>query len=179
MRTHRALITILALTLLAGTTSSAIAQSAEPSADPAMTPAWVTGTLTLAPGCIEPTSTTEAGVEHQRGFRCEPQTWTTTDPRLTGTASSALNVDVYLADRASISVSSGTYDVRNDGGGWLCHRAGLYRPGLTPDDDNDEMVTCVGNGGYEGLTAVLVNDWTTSPITITGIIFAGEVPPNP
>jgi hypothetical protein len=74
MRTHRGRITILALTLLAGTTSSAIAQSAEPSADPAMTPAWVTGTLTLAPGCTEPTSTTEAGVEHQRGFRCEPQT---------------------------------------------------------------------------------------------------------
>ena len=179
MRIHRGRITILALTLLAGTASSAIAQTAEPSAGPAVTPAWVTGTLSLAPGCIEPTSTIEAGVEHQRGFRCEPQTWTTTDPRLTGTASSALSVDAYMADGARIDVSSGTYDVRNDGGGWLCHRAGLYRPGWSPDDDNDDLVTCVGNGGYEGLTAILVHDWTKTPVSINGLIFAGEVPPSP
>jgi hypothetical protein len=84
-----------------------------------------------------------------------------------------------MADGARIEVSSGTYDVRNDGGGWLCHRAGLYRPGWSPDDDNDDMVTCVGNGGYEGLTAILVNDWTKTPVSIDGLIFAGEVPPSP
>ena len=180
MRILRSPIITLALTLLAGTTTSAIAQSAEPSADPAVAPAWVTGALTLAPGCTEPTSTMEAGVEHQRGFPLRAPGLTTTDPRLTGTASSALSVDVYRVDGARVEVSSGTYDVRNDGGTWLCHRAIFYRPGWSPDDDdNDQMVTCVGNGGYEGLTAILIIDWTAEPVSINGLIFAGEVPPNP
>ena len=56
---------------------------------------------------------------------------------------------------------------------------GVTRPGWSPDDDNDDLVTCVGNGGYEGLTAILVNDWTKTPVSINGLIFAGEVPPIP
>jgi hypothetical protein len=161
--------------------SPSVVPSVVPSPDPAMAPAWVTGTITTAPTCTDANISIDAGVEHQRGYRCEPQTWTTSDPRLTSTATSTWNADVYHVDGADISVGAGTYDVRNDGGGWLCHYADTlsHGSGLLASADNDETVTCVGNGGYEGLTAILVNDWTKDPVTITGLIFPGEVPPVP
>ncbi len=41
--------------------------------------------------------------------------------------------------------------------------------------------TCQGNGGYEGLTAVLVTTPKTgsAPLEFVGLIFSGELPPVP
>ncbi len=157
--------------------------SASPAASPfpAVAPAWVTGTITLAPTCADASTTTEPGVRHEVGYQCEAQTWTLSDPRLTGAATTTWNADVYRVDGAEVTVSAGTYDLRNDGGGWLCHYASdlAHGSGLFTNADNDETVTCLGNGGYEGLTAILVNDWTKDPVTVTGLIFPGEVPPVP
>jgi hypothetical protein len=160
---------------------AAEAPSPSPSPDLAMVPTWVTGELALAPTCADATITTEPGVRHEVGYRCEGQTWTLSDPRLTGTATSTWNADVYRVEGAEVTVSAGTYDLRNDGGSWLCHYAAdlAHGSGLFTNADNDETVACIGSGGYEGLTAILVNDWTKDPVTITGLIFPGEAPPVP
>jgi hypothetical protein len=164
--------------------SPSVAASVVPSPDPALASAWVTGTITLASTCTDATMTVEKDVGlHYRGFRCEPQTWTTSDPRLTGTAVSTWNTNVYFAGGDGITVNAGTYDVRNDGGGWLCHYADALGHGMGGvtggTSDNDETVTCLGSGGYEGLTAIIANDWTTDPVSLKGLIFPGEAPPIP
>ncbi len=54
--------------------------------------------------------------------------------------------------------------------------------GLHADADNDETLTCVGDGAYDGLTAILFLDWTNtprSPVPLAGLIFSGEAPPLP
>ncbi|MEZ4596152.1 MAG: hypothetical protein R3C32_04485 [Chloroflexota bacterium] len=61
----------------------------------------------------------------------------------------------------------------NDGGGWLCQFADNLARGqgifFTPY--NDETVTCVGSGDYEGLTAVVITDWTDfEEVTIRALI---------
>ena len=144
---------------------------------------WVTGSLSLAPGCTDPTIESAALEDpiHERDYRCEPQYWRTSDPRLTGSATSMWSADVYRMDGGYISVRAGTYDVRNDAGGWLCHHNGVAQGiGIYAFPDLGETLTCLGDGDYEGLSAVLELDWSsTSPVKIQGLIFAGEVPPFP
>ena len=172
-----ALIACLLTAVAAGVVA---AQSPEPAADP-MAPAWVTGSITLAPTCADPTIRVEGGVTEERGYRCEPQTWTLSDPRLSGTAASTWNADVYRLAGATVSVRSGAYDVQNEAGGWRCtfaddlaHGSGLFAASV-----NAETVTCAGSGSYEGLTAILAIDTTTTPFPVIGIIMAGEAPPIP
>ena len=157
----------------------------------AAAPAWVTGTLALGTSCSGPTastpsvSTSEAdGRPEREHHRCSTQIWTTSDPRLSGTSTSTWDADVYVLDEAIISVMAGTYELRNESGDWLCHyRDGLaYGMGRYATDAHDETVTCVGDGAYDGLTAILSLDWsklTTSSVPLAGLIFPGEAPPLP
>ena len=180
MRTNRSLVTgIAALTLLAGSVIPRVALAADQS--PAAAAAWVTGTIVLAPTCTDATTTSATVVEHQTGYRCAPQTWTTSDPRLTGTATESWDADVYQAEGASISVAAGHYDLHNEAGSWRCgYVADLsHGSGLLTSPDADQVNTCTGSGGYEGLGAVLLLDWTTSPVSVKGLIFPGVVPPGP
>jgi len=164
-------------------------QSSVPGAETdteAVAPAWVTGTIALGASCSGPTaSTPEPDVQPEREHhRCSTQTWTTSDPRLTGTSTSTWDADVYVLDEAIISVSAGTYELRNESGGWLCHYRddlaygmGRYATGAT-----EQTVTCVGDGAYDGLTAILFLDWSDSPpssVPLAGLIFPGEAPPLP
>jgi hypothetical protein len=158
---------------------------AEADADP-VAPVWVTGTVGLASSCSGPTaSAPEPSVQPEREHhRCGPQRWSTSDPRLTGTATDTWDMDVYVTDQAIYSVRAGTYEVHNESGTWLCHyRDGLsYGMGRYAVGANDETLTCTGDDAYEGLTAILFLDWTDSPpndVPLAGLIFSGEPPPLP
>ena len=88
-------------------------------------PVWVTGTESLGPACEDPTSSTDDGVvARTRGWHCDQQTWETSDPRLTGDVTARWNADVYRRDDGEYTtLAAGTYDLRNDGGGWHCEYA--------------------------------------------------------
>ncbi len=139
---------------------------------------WVTGTVVYGT-CASPLLTTEDGVTREQ-YRCEPQTWTSSDDRLGGSATIMWNADLYEVDGQTYSLSAQAWEVRDDSGGWLCRNPdGLNRgSGKYPTAvQGTEMLTCVGNGAHDGLTAVLVADWTTK--TIEGLIIPGEGPPLP
>lgn len=145
-------------------------------------PAWVTGTVTLA-RCSGMTSISQDDVQHERGYVCGPQTWATSDPRLTGSATLTWNADVYESAEGTISLSAGTYDVRSDSGGWLCHYTDgvAHGSGMFSVMDSEPTLTCAGDGANEGLSAMLMLDWTSGPpnLPLTGLIFAGDAPPLP
>jgi hypothetical protein len=146
-------------------------------------PVFLTGTLQLAPTCASsPRDDVPIAALAVGAYRCGPQAWRTDDPRLTGEATSLWNADVYRGVDGGpvVTVRAGTYEVRNDAGGWLCHHAGVVRgTGIFAFPDLGETVTCLGDGGHEGLSAVLELDWSVSPVTIQGLIFPGEMPPFP
>jgi hypothetical protein len=146
-------------------------------------PVWVTGTEALEAACEEPTSVSDDGVVvRTRGWRCDRQTWETSDPRLTGDVTSTWNADVYRReDGENITLAAGTYDLGNDGGGWHCEYADALKDSPTEwtDGVNDRTATCIGGDGYDGLTAVLFFRWTGNSTSIEGLVFDGEVPPLP
>ena len=159
-----------------------------PSPDPAtMAPAWATGTLVPAPDCSGDTTTTDPGVTHVRGMRCAGQIVTMSDERLNGTSVETVNHDTYAAASGSLVVESGTMQLTNDTGSWSCRQTSLFPSGDMGSDS--EMNICVGSDGYEGLSAILVLDWTTcqpqwsctssSPVQVKGAIFPGGLPPSP
>ena len=156
--------------------------SPRPTADPASAPALVSGTLVLASSCTPFTTTFDNGVEHDRGARCEPQTWTTTDARLSGSAVATWNQDVYgAAGTNRIIVSNGVYDIHNDGGSWRCVADASFLPysdSATAGPEAERSV-CVGAGDYTGLSAVVVLDWMKDPVSLSGAIFPGQIPPLP
>ena len=139
---------------------------------------WVTGSVVYGT-CASPNLTSQDGVTREQ-YRCEPQTWTSSDDRLGGSATIMWNADLYEVDGQTYSLSAQVWEVRDDSGGWLCRNPdGLNRgSGKHPTAvQGTEMLTCVGNGAHDGLTAVLVADWTTK--TIEGLIISGEGPPLP
>ena len=151
----------------------------------AMTPAWVTGTVTLATWCSSPGEAvgTEGLVRRERGYRCEGQVWEASDVRLAGEAVSTWDADVYdVEDRyGPVSVRVGGYEVRNGSGGWSCRHSGVAQgAGLQTKPESGETLVCVGDGGYDGLAAVLELDWTSrQPVTFQGVIFPGSLPSSP
>lgn len=122
------------------------------------------------------------GVRQERTYQCRGQEWETSDPRLSGASVSTWNADVYSLPGGPVSLRAGTYEVTNEGGGWLCRFADslAHGQGLFFTPYNDETVTCAGGGGYEGLTAVVITDWTDfEDVTIAALISPAGVPPAP
>ena len=157
-------------------------EQAAPGAEAEVEATWVTGDIRYASTCESPPSRIGVDITMWRewGYLCEPQTWTTGDPRLSGTAASMWNADVYRVDAGAKSVITGAYYVTNEGGGWACRSHGLQHGfGLLQPWENDETAMCVGEGGYEDLSAILVIGGPAGPRTIVGLIFPGDVPPLP
>ena len=79
----------------------------------------------------------------ERGYRCGPQTWVLSDPRLSGSATSTWNADVYSFGGDTVSVRAGAYDVENDAGTWRCTFSGhlAHESGLLPESVNDETAS--------------------------------------
>ena len=145
---------------------------------------WVTGSVAFATSCSGPTREDDAGVRRERDYLCEPQRWTSSDPRLTGEAAAHWNADVYEPDGDapgfSISVTTLAYYLRNEAGGWACRTNMLSQvSGFGAEHQAAETAMCVGDGENDGLSAILVLDFATSPATFVGLIFPGDAPPLP
>ena len=148
---------------------------------------WVTGNIVSSPSCSGPRYESDDAVRHA-WRECRPQRWTTSDPRLTGEATAVWNADIYETDSTvdetdstvDISVITRAYHVRNEAGGWAC-RSNMVAHGddWWPEQENGELMMCVGDGGYVGLSAILFNNGTLNAEEIAGLIFSGDFPPLP
>ena len=149
---------------------------------PPVEPTWVTGTGHWAPSCSGPESTEVDGdVTRERGRVCEPTRWEMSDPRLTGEASWRWSADQYGTADGPKTVIHGAEYLRNEGGGWTCPivRLAGYSSSNPSQYNSSDVQLCVGDGGYEGLSALIVageNDLSTS---LVGLIFSGDIPPLP
>jgi hypothetical protein len=142
---------------------------------------WVTGNIDYASSCSGPTTEVDGGVRRERDYLCEAQSWTATDPRLTGKVAATWNADVHRTDNGFISVNTGAYYLRNDDGEWACSSSNLHKgSGWSPETLTDETAVCVGQSGYEGLSAILVIDDSANSLhPLVGLIFPGDAPPVP
>ena len=142
-------------------------------------PTWVTGNIAFASSCTGPDSEQDGAVRHDWHYVCSPQTWTASDPRFSGEVAALWNDDVYQTDNGFNAVNVSARYLRNDEGGWTCTSSNLFEGyGLFPTSLTGETATCVGQGGYEGLSAILVLD--DSPgYPFSGLIFPGDFPPLP
>jgi hypothetical protein len=146
----------------------------------AVAPTWVTGNVAYAPHCTGPDSEQDGAVRHDWNTECSPQTWTSSDPRFTGEVSARWNEDVYKTDIGFVAVSAGAYELRNDSGGWACSTSSLVEGfGLFSVAVTGDTLRCVGDGGYEGLSALLVYMDEEPAHPFSGLIFAGDFPPLP
>ena len=182
-RTGKRAALVLAITigLLAGSTVGAAAQTED------VEPVGFTGGFTdLGDECAGTYEVID-GVRQTRGY-CIQRWMGTTDPRFTGTLTTAANGDEYhdgefLPDGdVSLWVSTATHLLENEGGTWQ----GDATVSVTVDDVRDggevdfssQTVTFTGTGDYEGLTAVVWwQPFINSPVR--GVIFPGSPPPPP
>jgi hypothetical protein len=159
-------------------------QSAVPGAETeAIAPTWVTGTVGRAPSCSSDPDVMDGDVLRSRNIECSPQTWTSSDPRLTGEVSRRWNEDTHRTDEGTISVSMDAAYLRNEGGGWACSASQLLKgSGSSSEEVTGTTHTCIGDGGYEGLSALLASEQGPGPSyssEFVGLIFSGDFPPLP
>lgn len=142
-------------------------------------PTWFTGNIARAPSCTGSDPVQDGAVVHDWYAECKPQNWIATDPRFTGKVTARWNEDNYELESGVVTVSSGAYFLQNDGGGWACSTTSLVE-GSGKDSEmlTGDTIRCVGEGGYAGQSALLINlDEPASPFV--GLIFSGDFPPVP
>lgn len=157
------------LALLATTSLTAVAQDDAPEVSTA--PVVVTGTLDCTAGAGE-------GEEPIGQSVMTVHAWQATDPRLTGEATYTGHWQLYEppaedADDPQAAVDTAVYEVVNDGGGWLCEAS---RTALPRTGETSHTLVFSGEDEYEGLTAYIQVDWSTTPFTFSGLIMEGEAP---
>jgi hypothetical protein len=170
MRAWRSLVATIVLVLAAAPV--AVGQSAAP-LDPMR---WEASTMIgtdFGPGTPGPTHTDDRGVLHEVGGGFTA-TWTWTDPRLSGDVTYLANLD-YFGGAPGTGLSAGheVFTVTNDGGRWVGDATGMHVPGTAAYD----TIVFRGEGGYEGLTALVVIDYYKD--AQNAIVFPGEMPPLP
>jgi hypothetical protein len=166
-------ITILAIGLLAGSAVGVAAQ--EETAPPVEFSAkWAWG-----PPIRSDTSEAVAGSVQYRGGAWRPGVLTAaTDPRWQGTLSIANNENDYSASGGPL-VGIHAFRVENEEGAWQqMPTVALIVPGI---DDLVNTGVFVGEGGYEGLIAVvdIATDRAAGTWDLHGYIIDGELPPPP
>jgi hypothetical protein len=177
-------ISILAIGLLAGSAVGVAAQEEEAAAEPS-TPVKVAGTInTEASDLVQkPTETVVDGTLEVRDVIVKGDRFEMDDPRLTGTATLAVNVDVHKAsDFIDIGSQALAMRIENETGSWSGQGTSGFHNGATiPEGEAFQLDTWLltGADAYEGLSAYLVVDGSEDPPTVEGVIFAGEMPPFP
>lgn len=173
-------IAILTIGLLAGSAFGVGAQ--DEVADP-MAPAWVKGAITWASDCSPTTATNEDGVRMERDTVCQPRTVTSDDSRLAGTSAIIWNKNVYVVpDTGARAIRSVVEDIRGEDGGWVCRTPAVVDTNSTffaEPLQGSELSTCTGDGANAGLMAVLVFTTVGDKDEFEGLIFPGELPPQP
>jgi hypothetical protein len=144
----------------------------------AIAPTWITGHVQPAPSCTNPSPEVDGDVSRYRNVECSPQTWTASDPRLTGEVVRRWNYDDHQTDEGSVSVWMDAAYLTNEGGSWACSNSALGKDG---EDVADPLTfTCIGDGDYAGLSAILVLvDAGGNAEDFVGLIFSGDLPPQP
>ena len=144
---------------------------------------WMTGEGFWAPSCTGPESREIVdGIVQERGYVCEPTRTEASDPRFTVEGTWRWSADTYDTEEGRRVVIRGAEYLTNEGGGWTCPVYELASSsGYIPNHyTTGGIQLCVGTGGYEGLSALVVwpeaND-NTNPFM--GRIFSGDVPPLP
>lgn len=164
-------ISILAAGLLAGSAVGVAAQDEESVAGATS----FTGTPRGGPALDVDTIETDLGDGFTAvdGFTYR-NTWETSDERLTGDVTGVnnyvLDPDGFTGGYPDMGMSL-AIELTNEGGSWLGEGTGFTSTDL---GIAREMYTLVGQGGYEGLTAYVINESTGSPgsrSTISGIVF--------
>jgi hypothetical protein len=174
MRTFRnTLVGAVLVALLAGSGAAVMAQDDE------LVPSSATGTLEF----VEPATEAAMGeggdaVAHDEAT-LHVHEWTSSDPRLTGTATYTGSWHIYnppAEDCDDPEAEAGAvYEIVNDGGSWRC--AAFRAPIPGPDGaTNVHTLAFRGTGGYEGLSAYVLVDWSTSPFTYGALITPNTVP---
>ena len=175
------------LALLAGLSGAVIALD-EP-ADP-MEPVVVTGTIEWGDTTDATVTCDAAGVCRSEGSQAR-FSYEASDPRLDGDVTGR-GVGLYHVPR-SIYLEAGTRVLVNDDGRWVGTDTGLgVTDSITVDGIeydtrfrgtylNIDFIVMHGEDAYEGLTAIIVEDWEApfgSPATFVGAIVP-EVPAFP
>jgi ABC-type sugar transport system substrate-binding protein len=112
----------------------------------------------------------DSGVLHELGRKLT-MTWESSDPRLSGEVTYDGNRDMYSGNLDfGVTVGTETFEIVNDGGRWIGQGTGWSIPSQSAGD----VVLLQGQGGYEGLSALVHIDW--SDWSIGAIIFPGEMP---
>lgn len=169
MRTLRALLVgPVILVLMLGLVPPVVAQT-----DDMQSPATATGTLEFLEPMVEDEGTSlDEAVEHVHQ-------WTSSDPRLSGTATYTGAWHLYdppAEDCDDPEATAGAvYEIVNEGGSWLC--AGVRAPIPGPSGaTNVHTIVLRGAGGYEGLSAYIIVDWSVSPFAFSALITPNSVP---
>ncbi len=139
-----------------------------------------TGTLTF----VEPVpeTATDGDVATHDEATTHVHEWTSSDPRLTGTATYTGTWHLYNPPAEDCddpdAMVGAVYEIVNDGGGWRC--AGIRAPVPGPDGANNvHTLVLRGTGGYEGLSAYILIDWSASPFAFSALITPEGTPLGP
>jgi hypothetical protein len=105
------------------------------------------------------------------------QPWTeVSDPRLEGTYTRSWDEDEYFQGPAFLSIVVTTDRIENDEGAWQGSSV-WYRP--AEGEASIAPVVLVGEGAYEGLTAILGGVERYGECAVTGYIIDGTIPAPP
>jgi hypothetical protein len=172
-RLRMTLVGAIFVALLAGSGAPLMAQEDE------LGPSSATGTLEFVePGAEAAISEVGDAVGHDEAI-LHVHEWTSSDPRLTGTATYTGSWHIYdppAEDCDDPDAEAGAvYEIVTDGGSWRCASVRAPIPG--PDGaTNVHTLAFRGTGGYEGLSAYVIVDWSTSPYTYGALITPNTVP---
>ena len=169
MRTLRLSLTGTVILAVIGGLSGAVLAQDEPT-DP-MAPAAVTGTVGYGTDIATGSETFDDGAYVTDGMQ-GTLSWEASDPRLSGEVTFAGYLVNYTTP--SIYVGGGTRVLVNDDGRWVGTDTGLAAPGV-----DMEFIVMQGEGAYEGLTAVVREDWSKNPPTFVGAIVPSDKLPDP
>ena len=178
-------ISVLTIGLLAGSAVGVAAQDEEAAAEDPTGASYFTGQLDTEGGEVtaEPVETIVDGILEGRGVVIENEAIETSDPRVTGSLSRVLNANIHnVGEFEQVLFETNAWRIENDGGAWSGQGSALIHgaAGLADDERTDfDTVVLTGEGGYDGLTAYILADWTEDPPVIEGAVFPGEAPPFP
>ena len=148
-----------------------------PAAEGTAAPVLVEVTGTSRPGgCsgVAEITSTESGYQ-SIGHSCNP-TWKFSDPRLNGTATNWTNLYSYAQEGDTVNIESWALVIENDEGAWrLRPTARVAFGGSSAEPLWPQIWLLDGEGGYDGLTAVL----TVDNYEPHGYIIDGDLPPAP
>ena len=168
MRLFRSPLVLMAtLALVAGPAAAVTAQSPSSSIPPTVP---FTGRIHFGE-CTGGSTVVVDGVTQTRGDLCQTPVLEMSDPRLDGDVTVRSDFDVYPD---GLTVLRWAFRIENEGGAWQ------QQPVLTmnfPDGTYSTVtISLIGEGGYEGLTAVAEVPVSNDTWSLDGLIFPGDLP---